>query len=270
MIRSTPLRRLATLATITLGLALAGGPRAQAQGWGYGYGFGGYGGGFGGYGGGGWGGGWGEFGGGMPGGMTVYDAALLRDQTFMMNNARYNAMNAFSTQAFQSANLMEQQAYNTALQNQRLSMELAQEKYNVANQNRKSYELARDTNDPPAPIGQFVSANGEVLWPESAPSGGAHGTRRQAVDAAVSKAAGAFRSSGQVSVYDLVNARKALRAYGQPALDLLGNRRDIKGRAQLLAFLNGFDRSLDHLSTPPVDAAAAPADAPAPNANPNR
>lgn len=261
--RSVPrVRTLAALAALALGLGLAGNGRsAQAQ-WGWGYGFGGFGGGYG-YG------GYGGYGEGMAaGGMSIYDAAAMREQAYMMNGARYNAMNAYSNQANQQAYLMQQQAYNTALQNERLSMELAQQKYDIEKQNLKSYEAARAA-EPVEPITQFINPDGQIQWPEGAPNGGAHATRRQAVDAAVGKAASAYRTSSRVNVADIVNARRALYAYGQPALDLLGTRRDARNRAELLTFLRSFDRTLEHLTLPPETAAnaAAPAgNAPAPPA----
>jgi hypothetical protein len=201
------------------------------------------------------------------GGMSIYDAAAMREQAYMMNGARYNAMNAYSNQANQQANLMQQQAYNTARENERLSMQLAQQKYDVEKQNLKSYEDARAA-EPVAPISQFVNPDGQIQWPEGAPNGGAHATRRQAVDAAATKAASAYRTTGKVNVADIVNARKALHAHGQPALDLLGTRRDARNRAELLTFLRGFDSTLEHLTLPPATpAAAAPAGhAPAPPA----
>ena len=150
--------------TLALGAVLALAGRSDAQGYGYGYGGWGYGG-YGGYG------GFGSM------GMSLYDQAMVKEQSYMNNAARFNLQNAQAEQAYQAANLIQQRAVNTALENQRLSYQLAKEKYDVRSREAASYQAAMAAN-PPVPIDQLIDGQGRVLWPDYAPSGGAQGERR--------------------------------------------------------------------------------------------
>jgi hypothetical protein len=225
------------LFALALGGILAGGGRARAQ-WGGGYGFGA------GYGFGGWGGGygWGNM------GMSLYDQAAVKEQYFMMGAARFNLDNAVAEQAYQSANLMQQQAINTALENQRLSYQLAKEKYDIDTRAAASMQEARAAA-PKVPIDSLINDQGQVLWPDYAPSGGAHGQRQQKLDAAIKLVYDQARTKGHAGVGEVVEARRELHAYGDPALKLLASRGDKRARAGMVDFLNALDAVLDGLGS---------------------
>lgn len=232
-----PVRNASALAALALALALAGPGAAHAQ-WGGGYGFGaGYG--FGGWGGGGW--GFGDI------GMSPYDQAMVKEQFYANNAARFNLQNAQAEQAFQSANLMRQQALNTALENQRLAYQIAKDRYDIRGRQASASQAAA----PAIPLDSLIDDDGQVLWPDYAPSGGAHAERRQRADAAIKVAYLGYKKDGHAGVNEVVDARRRLHAYGQPALDLLGTRGDARARAELLGFLNALDAAVDGLGNPP-------------------
>jgi hypothetical protein len=238
MRRIQHVKSLALLAALALGVTLASGGQARAQ-WGGGYGFGA------GYGYGGWGGGYGAFG---NMGMSLYDQAAVKEQYFMMGAARYNLDNAAAEQAYQSANLMQQQAINTALENQRLSYQLAKDKYDVSTRVAASVQEARAAA-PKVPIDSLINSEGQVLWPDYAPSGGAHGERRARLDAAIRIAYDQTRKNGHAGVGEVVEARRLLQAYGNPALKLLAARSDKRARAGMVEFLNALDAALDGMGS---------------------
>jgi hypothetical protein len=216
--------------------AVATPARVGAQ-WGYGYGYGGW--------------GWGGYGGFGAMGMSLYDQEMVKASYYMQSAAAYNVMNAQSAQSYASANLMQQQAINTALQNQQLSSQIAQDKYNLYNQAKnQAMEQAR-ASAPRIPLSALIGSDGAVNWPEVAPSGGNHGDRRQAAEAAIRTAYLSFRQSGQAGVTAVVAAKRALHEYGEPALTLLRARGDTRGRADLVQFLQALEAALDAMGNPP-------------------
>jgi hypothetical protein len=206
--------------------------------------FGGFG--FGGYGGG-WGGGMGMM------GMSLYDQQMMKESMWMQSAASYNMMNAQASQSYSSANLMEQQAINTALQNQKLANSIAQDKYNLYTQAKNKAIAEARANAPRIPLRSLIASDGTVLWPEVAPSGGVHADRRSAADRSIKLAYLDFKQMGQAGVTDVVNAKHNLQQYGQPALALLRTRNDTRARGDLLTFLNGLDAALDAMGDPPKD-----------------
>jgi hypothetical protein len=231
--RSQPrLPRLAALAVLATAATLAGAGRAEAQ-WGYGYG------GYGGYG------GWGWGGGGMFGnmGMSLYDQSMVKEQYYMLNASRFNLQNAAAEQSYQSANLMQQQAINTALENQRLGYQLAKETYDVETKAASLAQAARDAA-PKVPIENLVNASGQVLWPDYAPSGGVQGERRDKADVAIRNVYESARTNGQAPVNQVVEANRRLHEYGEPALNLLNTRGDKRARAGMVDFLNALESAV--------------------------
>lgn len=229
--------RAGALLIATIAAAAAASP-ARAQ-WGGGYGFGGFGGG--------WGGGMGMM------GMSLYDQQMMKESMWQQSAASFNMMNAQAVQSYSSANLMQQQAMNTALQNQQLAQQIAQDKYNLYTKAKNEAIAQARANAPKIPLNTLIATDGSVLWPEIAPSSGVHAERRAAVDASAKAVYEDFKQSGQADIGDVVNAKKQLQAYGQPALTLLRARGDSRARGTLVTFLNGLDAALDAMGNPPQD-----------------
>ena len=214
---------------------------AHAQ-YGFGGGYGGYGGGYGGY---------GAFGG-M--GMTIADQEHYKYMVNMEGQARYNLMNAQTEQSYNYSYLMQQQAINLELQNQQMAQQMANDQYNIYSQTKnKALKEARDSA-PVIPLNSLIDTAGSVRWPAVAPSGGVHADRRKAADEAIKAEYTGYVKNGRSSTTDTLDAKQALHAYGQPALDLLRVRKDTRGHTQLLEFLNALDAALDSMATPPTKA----------------
>lgn len=251
-------------ALLALALALVAPAAARAQ-WGGGYGFGA------GYGFGGWGGGWGygPFGG-M--GMTLYEQEAYKYQIGMLNNARYDMFNAMSAQNYAQANLMQQQAIQTALQNQQLADQISQDRYNLYNRTKNASAAKTMESVAPVPLSALIDDRGLVRWPDVAPEAGVHGPRRAETDRLVASAYHEFQAAGRATVSTANAAIRQLHAYGEPALTLLASRGDTRGRAEMVAFLNNVESALRRMAAPPEAdqtggaAPAAGANVPAPPA----
>src|SRR5262249_39774021 len=164
---------------------------------------------------GGWGGGWG-WGGGPFGsgiGMSLYDQQMVKDSYYSSMAAQYNMMNAQAAQAYQSANLMQQQAVQTALQNQQLSRGIA-DKYVLSKQeawaNRKTAAIDH--------LNQLFDPRGNLLWPNVTPYDADLVPKRQEVDDAFRTIFQQTRGGSSPSVQSLVAAKQKLYAFGKPAL----------------------------------------------------
>jgi hypothetical protein len=225
---------LALLTALAAGMTLLAARPVAAQ-WGGTWGFGG------GY-------GYGPFGG-M--GMTLQDQETYKMQMYQENAARYNVMNAQTMQSYASANLMQQQAMNTALQNQMMAQQIAKDKYNLYSQAKNEAIAAARASAPTVPLRSLIDSGGQVRWPSVAPSGTVHAERRDAADAAVKTAYIEFAQVGRASTSPTMEAKRLLYAYGQPALDLLRVRKDTRAHAQLLEFLRALDAALDAMASPP-------------------
>jgi hypothetical protein len=160
-------------------------------------------------------------------------------------------MNAQTMQSYASANLMQQQATQTALQNQMMAQQIAQDKYNLYSQAKNEAMAAARASAPTIPLNSLIDSGGQVRWPSVAPSGGVHAERRDAVDRAVKTDYIEFTQAGRSSTAPTMEAKRLLYAYGQPALDLLRVRKDTRAHAQMLEFLRALDAALDAMATPP-------------------
>jgi hypothetical protein len=233
-------------AVLVAGALLAPARPAAAQ-WG-GFGFGGYGG---------W--GWGGYGGIGSMGMSLYDQNMIKEQTFMENSARYNMMNAQAVQSFASANLMQQQAANTMLQNQMMAQQIAQDKFNLYSKAKNQAMAQARAAAPEIPLGDLIDSSGRVRWPEAAPSMGAHAERRAAADEAIQTVYTDFRQNGRANLAAVVEGKRRLHAYGEPAIRLLAARNDNRARSNLIAFLNALEAALDAMGAgPPAGENAGP------------
>lgn len=220
-IRISRIKSVARILGLGLGIVLAIAGRSDAQGYGYGYGGWGYGGGFGFM------------------GMSLYDQQMIKQEYFMNSVARFNLENARTAQAYQSANLMQQEAIRANIENQRLAYQTAKERYDLRSREAADYQASKAALYR-VPLDRLFDAQGNVLWPDFAPSGGIHGERQQAADEAI-RAVYLEARSNQANVSSVVTANHLLHAYGQPALDLLRTRGDTRARAELVNFLNSVE-----------------------------
>ncbi len=181
--------------------------------------------------------------------MTLYDQEMLKSQTYMLNANRYNMMSSGINVMNQRANLMQQEALSVAMQNQRTANQMMQERYNLYTKQAKAYEDAK-REIVGVPIENLVDAQGQVIWPDFAPAGGAHEPRRAAADEAIARAYDQYKQKGQADIPLVVEAKRQLHAYGEPALKLLGSRSNPRPRAEMVGFLNTLELAIDGLAEP--------------------
>lgn len=206
----------------------------------YGYGIGNYGNyGYGGYG------GYGYNSGPFGGiGMSLYDQEMYKQSTYALANSRYEADTAKANESYQRANLLQQQAISTALQNQQQYAAL-REKYNPktgapAPTPAEQAERIRENVLP-----KVIGPAGTVIWPEIAPAN----AQRDAVDVLVAAAKQEAGTGGKASVASVARAKEALQTYGQPALRSVRLQSSVLGN-RLRDFLNAVDESLDSIAVP--------------------
>jgi hypothetical protein len=229
------IRRLAPIVLVALA-AVAAPKSADAQ-WG-GYGFGGYGG-YGGY---------GAFGGAI--GTTIYDQDLIKQQSYALSASRYDLQNAQTVNAYQSANLMQQQAYAVALENQK-RYDALQEKYDLKAREAKAQAEVRRRQAVLASLNNVIDSTGQVLWPAVAPDGGDFAAVRQAAEDAIRYVYREYKAKSKAGVSAVVDASKKLHEYGEPALTSLRYRNQRKAATDLRNFLNQLDESISDMGAPP-------------------
>jgi uncharacterized membrane protein len=204
---------------------------------------------------GGWGGyGYGYFGYGFPGygfgygnafygpfggmGMSLYDQQAIKDMVVAQAASRINLNNARASEALETANLLRQQV----LQAGQLSEAEAASRL----QQQKSRDAEWRANAL-AGLDQRLDETGRVRWPESAPVGLLE-NRRNAVDAATQVVYRELQQNGRASIRTVVDAKRRLHAYGQPALDLLAGKPE---RPKLVETLNAVEVLLEAMGNPP-------------------
>lgn len=221
------------VAICTLGMAWTASGRVEAQyGYGYGYGYGGYAGSYGGFG---------------NIGMSLYDQEIAKQQMYAESVSRYQLQTAQAAEAYQSASLMQQKAIATAMENERRAQALDEKNYRQA-KDAQAEQLAERRTYVATHMDELFDPEGKVRWPEGAPVGGDLAARLQEANAAIQAANQEYRSKGQAGVQDVVEAKRALYAYGHPALDRLRSSGVLRSRyAPMLAFLQGLDAALDVL-----------------------
>jgi hypothetical protein len=219
-------------AICSLGMAVTASGRVSAQ---YGYGFGyryGYG-----------------YGSGSVG-MSLEDEAIAKQQMVAESVSRYRLQTAQAVEAYQAANLMQQRAIATALENERRAVAL-RETYDVKENDSQAEQAAARRKFAANHLDEVIDPQGKVRWPDAAPVGGDLAARRQEADAAIQAAYQQYRAQGQASVQNVVEAKRTLYTYGQPALARLRSTTALRGRVStLLPFLQGLDAALDALGEP--------------------
>ena len=223
---------------------------------GFGYGgYGGYGSGYGGFGYGGYGGyglGYGGYGLGAIafGGITPYDAVVMRQEQAMLTMGRYNYMNAQSTQAYSAAQLYQQQAISTALSNYKTVAEM-RDRYSPTKVKPSS---AVTVVDPRAgkvvSREQLISPDGRVLWPNSTPKADSLDASKAAFEDAAHNVMLEFNDQGRARVQDVADAKARLLAYAQSALKIARSSANQKNSTQFWAFLYDVEQILDGMADP--------------------
>jgi hypothetical protein len=224
--REGPSIRMAAICV--LGMVVTASGRVGAQwGWDYGYGYG-----------------------SGSVGMTAFGQEVAKRAMLAESVSRYRLETAQAVEAYQAANQMQQNAIATALENEQRSQAL-QEKYAVKAQAAQEQQAAALRTYAIDHLNEVIDPQGKVRWPDAAPVGGDLAARRQEADAAIRAAYRQYRAQGQASVASVVEAKRTLHAYGQPALARLRASSTLRDRVStVLPFLQVLDAALDALGEP--------------------
>ncbi|CAN5909223.1 hypothetical protein BH23PLA1_BH23PLA1_20860 [soil metagenome] len=296
-------KRLALV--LGLGIALMSAGRADAQifnpyGGGYGYGYGPYGGS-------GFGGGyapfasgaagynmatrWGAMGYGMSspgpvmaapigiwGGLTPGGTAAMTQQTMALNASRYNQMQSQATLNYQAANMFNQMAARTMLENYgqaKYGADYGNQRYPIrgAGPRLSPGEVGPDADaavaegDDPRMVrpGPIFGDDGRVLWPESTPVSPELDEKRLAAAEAIQDVAQKSRRDGRAPVSAVVDAKEKLEDFGRDAVQNLQEQDNSEAAEEIARFVQNVDYALSNFvnTTPRMDSTVkAPPDAP--------
>jgi hypothetical protein len=191
-------------------------------------------------------------------GMNVYEQNAYKYQIGMLNNARYSLYNAMAVNSYAQANLMQQQALQTALENEQLADQIARERYRLTDPGWSPSAVKARETVAEVPLSALLDEGGLVRWPEVAPSGGVHGVRRAEADRLIATAYHEYEATGRATVMTANAAIRQLHAYGEPALGLLASRGDRRGRAELVTFLNNLEAAVRRMANTPAAAEENP------------
>jgi hypothetical protein len=217
-------------------------------GWaGYGWGYPAWGSGYGAYGG--W--GWGGLGYGV--GVSPADYVAYKYQNTALNDARFNLANAQVAEAYQAANLYNQQALATLLHNYRMTAPY-EPRYEASGA-KKSYDpaAAYQPNIRYLTRDRLIRGDGVILWPPITPTGPTFDSEKQDAERSIRGAVQEYRRAGRVSVKALNEARAKLEAFGRDALSKLkaDDAKDVPG---FEVFVRSLDRALVSMADLPKSA----------------
>jgi hypothetical protein len=184
---------------------------------------------------------------GIPGvGVSPWDPIVQAQLNLGMKTARYQMYDAWANQMNAAANLYNQQAIAQAMQNAQ-HQNAVPPRYDV----RQRVPRVAPASDQRAPRllarNEVLKDNGDVLWPDSAPTEGAFGPTRTSAEAAIKEAFKEYQANGRASIQSVAEAKSMLFAYGKPVLEESVQ----SGRAQarrLLTFFTSLERVLNSLA----------------------
>ncbi|HWE39485.1 MAG TPA: hypothetical protein VG406_23235 [Isosphaeraceae bacterium] len=183
-------------------------------------------------------------------GMSPFDQWAYRQQMYALNVSRYNVQTAQAVNAYQQANLFQQEAVGQALSNMK-QYQAIQEKYSPKTGARIGLPGEEVPVTALLPRNGMFNDDGTLRWPEIAPKNRYRDEVDTAVDAALKDAQA---NGGKASVTLVAEAKNRLQDYGQPALRLVRQQTARAVGNRLRDFLNSLDYFLDNLAEPEPDA----------------
>ena len=187
-------------------------------------------------------------------GMSPYDQEAIKEYEYAQMASQYNLQNARAAQAWQSANLTQQQAISAALTNRERVYGAAgyEPRYNIATATTRPYPRqlaargrARGRGTPDLlPREKVLDADGRIQWPADLPRDPDLGSMRQGVDTAFHDVVDDFRKRHRASVRDTVGARDKLYAFGNLVERKLQDDEREAEIPEFQVFLASLDRAL--------------------------
>jgi hypothetical protein len=185
---------------------------------------------------------------GLPGvGVSPWNPIVQAQLNLGMRTARFNMYSAWADWANAGANLYYQQAVNQQIQNSRLMQAPIEPKYDVATRTPRMATQPKEEAKKVLSRSDVLKPDGQVIWPEFAPSNSELDKARSAADAAIRIAVKDFETTGKASIASVAEAKSQLIAYGVPALSQL-NKANHEEAKTMLKFLSDLERVLNSLA----------------------
>jgi hypothetical protein len=186
--------------------------------------------------------------------MSVYTEDQVRLAQQMEQSARYRMQSAQAANASAAANAMRQQALASALRTRRRTIGPAVPKFDVRNRAVVGDQPppAADDRELSARLAAVIDPTGQVLWPiplDDLLTQASRGSRKTAEDA-VADVYESYVTNGQATLGQVIEARQALRVFGQPLLDRLDLTGDGVRLDRLKGHLNAIDAALVDMANP--------------------
>jgi len=206
---------------------------------------------------------------------SSYNRAFNKYLAYNMAASRYNLNTAEAATAYQAANLFQQRALGTMMDNYlgakygagapsydiQTGAPASVVPYSLGNGPGRGererhpgvavggrQDVAGRTNGAGGslPFDRLIGRDGEVLWPLGAPTDGDLGAKKQAADEAIQGVLQDARRGRRVPARRVVEARDKLAAYVNPAADAIRkhNEKDVDGFADFVQSLDAGLRSL--------------------------
>ncbi len=184
---------------------------------------------------------------GLPGvGVSPWNPIVQAQLNLGMRTARYNMYSAWADQSNAAANLYYQQAVNQQIQNARMQAPI-QPRYDVETRVPRPVAQVNAEAKKLLPKSDVLKDDGQVIWPENAPSSSEMDKARAGAESAIRVAVKEFEASGKASIASVAEAKSQLFAYGKPAIDQLA--RANRGEARkLFKFFASLEQVLDSLA----------------------
>jgi hypothetical protein len=182
---------------------------------------------------------------GLPGvGISPWNPIVQAQLNLGLRTARYNMYSAWADQANAAANLYYQQAVAQSIQNDQQTM---QPRYDVRQRVPQPVPPPAASKPKLLPRNEVLKSDGEVIWPEFAPSSAVLDKAKSAAEAAIRVAVKEFETGGKASVQSVAEAKSELFEYGKPAIEQLA-RANREEAQKLLNFLASLEHVLNSLA----------------------
>jgi hypothetical protein len=184
---------------------------------------------------------------GLPGvGVSPWNPIVQAQLNLGMRTARYNMYSAWADRSNAAANLFYQQAVNQQMQNARMQPPI-QPRYDVETRVPRPVAQVNPEAKKLLAKSDVLKEDGQVIWPETAPSSNELDKARAAAESAIRIAVNEFKASGKASIASVAEAKSQLFAYGKPAIEQLARASRGEGK-KLFKFFASLEQVLDSLA----------------------
>ncbi len=194
---------------------------------------------------------------GIWGGMTPAGSAVLTQQTLALNASRFNMLNSQAALNYQAANMYNQIAAQTMLENYgqaKYGADAGGQRYPISGVGPGVSPGAEGEGAEPAAAQRrpLFGEDGRILWPESTPVGPELDKKRSAASESIQDVAQKSRRDGRAPVSAVVDAKEKLEDFGRDAIQELQDQNESEAAEDLSSFLQNMDYALsNYVNTTP-------------------